>query len=340
MEYRPWGLLDWALNLSDQRKWLFVGALATEQRSLVSWQWLRLLDSEHNHVLLRITDQVSKYTDYATKLLKERFDEFRAHGGDANHIRHFDLLAPLHEIDRLSEEVESQGQPVLLDVTSLPKRFFFPILRAFCRSRRIPDLIVTYTSPETYQENEPLSESPGVWAPLPGFPPSRDGEELLIASIGFAVERLVEHAETITRRPAIEILIPFPSTLSSIRHAWRSVWWLEKSASPDKFANHRISAVNTCAAFDRIASLIRDSKGVPAFAPFGPKPISVAMCLHAFQRGSAVYYPQPLVYHPAYSLGVAMQSGKPVVNAYWIKHNGKLLYAVPPVRRVPGSGRV
>jgi hypothetical protein len=326
MPYRPWGLLDWALDLSHERQWSFVGTLGTEERSLAAWKWLRQLNRERSSTLLEIRDQISRYTNQTNQLLAERLDEFREAGGNTANIKRSSLAAPLHEIDALCEQLEVQGHPVLLDITSLPKRFFFPMLRALSRSPEIPDLVVAYTSPEAYEENEPLSENLGPWTPLPGFPPARDGEEVLIASVGFAVERLLEHTETITRQPAIKILIPFPATLSSMRQAWKSVWWLEKAASADKFENHRVSALNTSAAFDRITSLVRDAGGVPAFAPFGPKPISVAMCLHAFQRDSAVYYPQPAVYHPAYSTGVAIQGGKPAVNAYWIKHDNRFLY--------------
>ena len=81
-------------------------------------------------------------------------------------------------------------------------------------------------------------------------------------------------------------------------------------------------------AFDRIISLAQGTSNVPAFAPFGPKPISAAMCLYAFQKGCAVYYPQPLIYHPNYSVGIGKQNGKDAVNAYWIKHDGEFLYSL------------
>jgi hypothetical protein len=37
MRYRPWGTTDWVLSLSSPKEWNFVGAIATEERSLCSW---------------------------------------------------------------------------------------------------------------------------------------------------------------------------------------------------------------------------------------------------------------------------------------------------------------
>ena len=330
MRYRPWGPLDWTLGLSSPKRWTLVGVVGTEERSLAAFAWLKELHVGESYHLFEIRDNISRHTALSERLLRERRAQLDAAGGDSRSLRRFPLLVELHEIDGLCQDIERSRTHIILDITSLPKRFFFPMLRAFSRSPAITDLLVTYTWPQRYEEEEPLVESPGSWAPLPGFLPSGSGDELLIASVGFAIERLSEHTETITRKPAIEVLIPFPSTLSSLRQSWRSVWWLQRSASPDKFANHRVSALNISLAFDKIAELVRDRSAIPAFAPFGPKTISAAMCLHAFQKGWAVYYPQPLVYHPQYSHGVMRYGNKPAVYAYWIKHNGKFLYDVNP----------
>jgi hypothetical protein len=81
-------------------------------------------------------------------------------------------------------------------------------------------------------------------------------------------------------------------------------------------------------AFDRIVSLSRESDSSLSFAPFGPKPLSAAMCLFAFQRDCAVYYPQPRIYNPDYSVGVGTLEGKRAIFGYWLKHNETELYNV------------
>jgi hypothetical protein len=70
--------------------------------------------------------------------------------------------------------------------------------------------------------------------------------------------------------------------------------------------------------YDKISSLGKDKKVI--FAPYGPKTISLGMCLYASLNGSAVYYTQPTSYNPNYSDGC----GKSY--AYLIKLDGALLY--------------
>ena len=82
------------------------------------------------------------------------------------------------------------------------------------------------------------------------------------------------------------------------------------------------------AAFDRIRQIAGNPGKPLAFAPFGPKPTSAAMCLYAMQRDSSVHYAQPTVYHPDYSRGVRNNDPAVAVSAYWVKHEGENLYAV------------
>ena len=60
-------------------------------------------------------------------------------------------------------------------------------------------------------------------------------------------------------------------------------------------------------------------KGV-IFAPYGPKPISLAMCIYASKHNSAVYYTQPHHYNPNYSSGIKNTFG------YCIILNSTILY--------------
>jgi hypothetical protein len=62
--------------------------------------------------------------------------------------------------------------------------------------------------------------------------------------------------------------------------------------------------------------------------PYGPKPISLAMCLFATVTNSSVYYAQPRTYNPLYSQGVAIQNEKRLCYAYALKLGGRALYGV------------
>ncbi len=332
MNYRPSGELDFVLGLSNAKDWVFVGALGTEERSLAAWLHLRSLGIKGEHRLFEIRDDPSDYSVRSKELLAIRRTQFSAEGGSGSSIRQMSLLARMSDINEIVEEIEKLGRPIILDITSLPKRFFFLLLRAFSRC---DNLIVTYTSPDRYEEKDPLSQGAVNWTHLPGFPKLRDGKEMLIASVGYMIEGLITHSRGINSGPRINVLIPFPAPLTALRHSWESVWRLESehtksAAQTKKFENHRVGATDMSLAFDRIVSLTRGTSEIPAFAPFGPKPISAAMCLFASQPGyeCAVYYQQPPIYHPDYSVGIQGGDRAKAVKAYWVKHDGENLYRV------------
>ncbi len=236
-------------------------------------------------------------------------------------------MTELHRILPIAAAIEQHdGGAVMLDVTSLPKRFFFPILRYLHACANVSDLVLTYTSPASYLDNGALSENATDWLTLPGYPTQGAQAEMLIVSVGFMVESLKSHLTTINKHESVKMLIPFPAPVSVLHRTWESVFHLESKSVRGKFVKFRVDAADLPSAFERIVTLANESDAIPAFAPFGPKPISAAMCLYAAQKKCAVYYPQPRIYHPEYSQGVRDVDGKPGVFAYWIKHRGEQLY--------------
>lgn len=328
MTFRPWGVLDWALRLSQPRRWAIIGALGTEERCLAGWHELRELGQINVCRLLNITDveAESRHVDVTRRKLAERKAEFLQAGGSETDIAQFNLLDPLHKILLAAEELQRDHKSIVLDISSLPKRFFFPLLRSFSRSDSVKDLVLTYTAAQEYVEREPLTENFGPWAHLPGFPGTVNTDELLVVGVGFMVESLQQHFTEMVKHEAIKMLIPFPAPLSAVRRAWESVYNLESHRSDKKFSEYQVDALDISAAFDRIRSIVSDRTAPLAFAPFGPKPVSAAMCLYAMQSNSVVYYPQPKVYHPDYSRGVQVVEGKRAVYGHWIKHAGEFLY--------------
>jgi hypothetical protein len=330
MKYRPWGLLDWTLSISAPRRWFFIGALGTEDRSLAAWTWVKELGVESGRTVVQVNPiDATRFCARTRTRLDERRKQFVASGGNELEIKSLGLLAEAFQIEDLALDLSRKSPAVVLDISSLPKRFFFPLLRSFARCEEIRDLVVTYTCPRAYQTEDKLSEGAGKWDYLPGFLGAEKKSEVLIAAVGFMVDSLQGHLSGEEAHPAVQLLIPFPATPSAVRRSWESVFNLQSTRSADKFVKHRVDANDMSAAFDRICSIGRNRNvDALAFAPFGPKPISAAMCLYAAQRDSAVHYPQPDGYHPDYSIGVATVNGKPFVNAYWIKHEGKNLYTV------------
>jgi hypothetical protein len=324
--YRPWGLLDWSLGITSQRKWLFVGALGAEGRSLAAWQWLRELGHEQDRHLVEIEPiGPSRFHARTIDRLEKQRQAFNGLNGKPSEITQVPLLTELHRIDAIAAKLEQQSPSIILDISCLPKRFFFPFLRSFYKCDTVRDLVLTYTLPGRYDLC--LTENAGPWEHLPGFPGAGQKSELLIVSVGFLVESLQQNLSSLEDHKAIQLLIPFPAAPSSVRRSWQALYNIRAGPrDPLKFTTHRIGAADISGTFDLIKRLAASHAEPASFAPFGPKPMSAAMCLYATQNNSAVYYPQPRYYNPDYSVEVACVHGKRLVYAYWIKHDGTSLY--------------
>lgn len=328
MKYRPWGSIGWALSLSSPKQWHFVGTIGTEERSLCAWTEMRRLGDVGGETFAEIHDVDSvKYRDRNHIALERRRAEFAVRGGNAAAIHSFELMDELYRIEEFSKRAKEGNSSVVLDITSLPKRFFFPILRALVSSTNVRNLLLTYTSPQSYADDAPLYENIESWKTLPGFGGTGSKPELWIVSVGFLVESLRRYVGD-NPHEKMKILIPFPAPLTALRRTWKSVADLEQAHSDDRFDKYRVDTLDMSAAFDRINSLAGNPPRSLAFAPFGPKPTSVAMCLYALQRDASVHYPQPTVYHPDYSKGICNNDSTKAVSAYWIKHEGEFLYSV------------
>lgn len=287
MKYRPWGAIDWSLSLSSRKEWYFIGTLGTEERSICSFTLLRTLGVLVGELLVQISDVDSKYSDRTRVALEARRVEFASNGGSQASIRQIELMAELFRIRAFAREAECLGTSVILDMTSLPKRFFFPILQTLVNSTRIQNLLLTYTTPARYASDAPLYENIEPWRTLPGFGGSAIGQELWIVSVGFLVESLRQY---IGANPdeRMKILIPFPAPLAALRRTRESVANLELGHPEGRFDKYRVETLDISAAFERIKALASQSQKPVAFAPFGPKPTSAAMCLYAIQKDSSV----------------------------------------------------
>lgn len=326
MMYRPWGSTGWVLSLSSPKHWNFVGAIGTEERSLCSWDEIRKHAVVSGEVFVEIHDVDSdKYRERNRIALDLRRVELAGKAGGHAAIRSFELMAELFKIEAIAREIESAGSSVVLDITSFPKRFFFPILRRLVDSANVRNLVLTYTSPEGYTD-APLYEDIEPWKTLPGFGGTGSDPEQWVVSVGFLVESLTRYVRDNPKK--MKILIPFPAPLAALRRTWKSVADLEQGQSADRFDKYRVDTLDMSAAFDRINSLAGNPPKSLGFAPFGPKPTAAAMCLYALQRDSSVHYPQPTVYHPDYSFGIRDNDPAKAVSAYWVKHEDEFLYAV------------
>lgn len=331
MTYRPWGAADWVLSLSRSNNWHFVGALGTTERSLCAWNLVKGIASIQHETIIMVEDVDSEKHRVATlDAYQRRVEDFVRLGGRRDQIKRFELMVELFRILELSRSIGTSSA-IILDITSLPKRFFFPLLRALVTNPAVDDLVVAYSSPARYTD-EPLYEDIEPWRPLPGFGGTTSRDEHWIISVGFLVESLRQYIADTTDHEPMKLLIPYPSPLAISRRTWESLVRLEggqfNTGVNERFEKYRVDSIDMSAAFDRIVSLAGASQKRAAFAPFGPKPISAAMCLYATAKGSGVYYPQPTVYNPNYAIGIRDNDPLRAVTTYWIKHQGNNFYTV------------
>ena len=328
MKYRPWGALFSALNLCSKRNWGFVGTLATEDRSLCAWKQMKASSLIKEEIFLKINPiNSSKYSVETNRRLNSKLSEFCALHGGKDSVFEYELMSELYLIKSLLDRIKNLSESVVLDISSMPKRFYFLILRDLINNPNVQDVLLTYTSPESYTK-EPLYEDIDVWKNLPGFGGDISTQkENLIVSIGFLVESLKNYLTTASGLGKVSVMFPFPSPLSVQSRAWEAVANLEKDIDNKLIDKYRLDTIDLSTAFDYIVSISKNSEFKVSFAPFGPKTFSVAMCLYAIQKDSAVYYPQPTVYHPDYSIGIKNNEPSEAVNAYWIKQGGINFYS-------------
>lgn len=171
--FRPWGPLEWLLPKLPSGAWGLLGVLGTEDRctavltamnpQLCARKFLKILDPH----LAPESLFDARFAEIQNRLLAEKTT--------ADEIRNVNLL---QDIDTMQDEIEDflkiSGPRVVLDITSMPKRWFFPVIRFLIASASVETLIVTYTSAITYGEQ--LSSDPAALGPLPTFDAPRLSE--------------------------------------------------------------------------------------------------------------------------------------------------------------------
>lgn len=331
--YRPWGQIDWLFDKSGINKpATFLGCLSTEPRCLESGVRVKEkvgADAVYNFFI--INDPICNDKE----LVKQKIDQSR---GSLEHeiqlsgtIEEFELLCPPLDFIDYVDEVVKDSDFVILDITCMPKRFFFLAVKKIL-DRKIDNFLVTYAKPEEYGKTGNLSGNPDNLEPLPFFSaaePEKGGQsDTLVVSIGHSELGLVTAFEEKAPGLNLQVLFPFPPGPPSLEKNWRFM----NSIHGLKFRNTpvdpiRVSASNLSDAFDHMINISSEQRKKLILAPFGPKPISMAMCLFAIKTGSEVVYTQPRSYNPEYSFGAGKNaSGDSATYGYWIVMDQKNLF--------------
>jgi hypothetical protein len=318
--------MSWVLDRLSVKKWSLLGCLATEERCLGTWEILRGRAADRSSWFIEIDDPESRFTEQSRIAKNAREIDIASIGMPSEGIEHVALLARDSEIVSLIQHFIDIGSPsIILDMSCFPKRFFFPFVKRLLASTTVSDLLVAYTVPLEYHPGN-LAEDHEPLAYLPLFGADRFPEppvDVAFVGVGFTPLGISQLLEPYSQSVPVKLLFPFPPGPPSFERNWKFIGELRKNLPPASVrAPIRVSAYDVPDTFSRIYSESEAGHKYAVFAPYGPKPTSLAMCLAAVSFNSPVLYTQPRAYNPAYSSGVKRSGGGAVSYAYCIRLGG------------------
>jgi hypothetical protein len=324
IHFRPWGEFEWVLDRMAPIEWDLLGCISFEDRSTSALELISNKNALLVNQFLRITDPISELSSLADSRMKEVEEDYRRIVQHNVFISDLNLLCSNNDIvNAFLMFIDACSGNVVIDATCFPKRFFFPFVKLAIQNGRIQNLMVTYGKPLSYTTDE-LSEDPEPWDHIPLFGPIEFPEPTprhSIVGVGFIPFGLSKLLKDKYSAIPVTFLFPFPPGSPNYQRSWEFLRMIEsnyKFKQKDKIV--RIDSSDVSDAFDHIKAITDGGTEPVIFAPYGPKPISIAMAIFSTLYNSPVYYTQPKKYNPNYS------TGKGKVFAYVIKQNGIMIY--------------
>ena len=260
--------------------------------------------------LLEIHDPTDAYPDYSVeaqrKITRNRQRLKRAKIPFTTQV--MGLLATEDELMDIldSSKATRVTSTILLDITSLPKRYFCFLLKRMMLLESYRNIIVTYTVPGPHgYAHGPLAEDPQPSDNLPGYAaPAIYKPKALVISVGFeslSIKSLLEMY--IDTKRETKFILPFPPGGGATRRVWDTLRRMD--LQPEDINRDNIESVASWDVEEVFKTLTHWDGGSKSLvlAPFGPKPHSLAMALFALKNNVGMYYTQPKSYNPDYSRG-------------------------------------
>lgn len=340
--FRPFGPLQWTLgNLKQVKKWSLIGTVSPEDRCLSVLSQLDDDNKLEKAEFIRIDPSQRKgnpkFRERFTKKLNSKQKAAMKIADKKLSVHQAEILCSEGELIQLfTEAVTACTENLIIDISAMPKRFFIPLVTRAVEMRKLKNLVVTYTTPEKHGQS--LAEDPQPWNSLPmfGAASSRDVKDVkLIVAVGYLPLRLSEKVDGHKFNASnVELLLPFPSIHPGFRKNWEFVAHIKQQIPNLRSSSiKRVSTNNMPLAFEKIVGITDFRNTQCVLAPFGPKPISLAMCLYGIACRNndlpiEIGYTQPQVYADDYSSGIAMKDQLPDTTAYCVMMNGKNLYTL------------
>lgn len=332
--FKPWGPLDWVLPRVKKSSWCLIGCNSVEERSLATLRFSKAQVSRSRFFCIQDPDPFdgARFESLTEKYRKELISL----GVSEANIPKVNLMADLDVLrDQLEECLgDNQTKNVLLDISALPKRWFFSLTQMLLADARIETLVITYASPAKY--GEILAENPEPIRVLPGFfdTEGRTEHDILAVGIGFEPLGLSSLFGDLSIA-SIRLLFPFPPGPPGFGRNWmfvKSIDDMTKDRGIESLDRIQLHMHDCPQIFAALNQMTKGGDLRMAMAPYGPKPMSLAMCLFALAAIDAgkprvpLYYAQPKRYMPDYSTGIREINGKMDIQAYCVKLNSVKLY--------------
>lgn len=332
----PWGNVQWMVRRSQLRNFHLVGAVSSEDRSFAILNELVKEKVNLTGTFLEIADSHDPERDLG-KTRRETFvRQLRQRHPDYSLTKTM-LFANEDEIFKIAESIETEATAsdgsIFLDISCLPKRFFFPIVKEAAGSESVKNLIVGYSQARSYaQTNLGVDPSPGYALPGFGEPYPTPEQEVIIVGGGFGAPGFLDHFERLYEAGVrVMVLLPFPSDAPRYNRIWQFVRELENSSANGKIETLPTPLHDVGLATSRIRDLTANGEQYGVMMPYGPKTVSLSMCLAAMSltnssKPPSIVYAQPTSYVENYSTGVAQVNGKAVTLCYPVKLDGQPRY--------------
>jgi hypothetical protein len=331
--FRPWGRLDWVLRKLPERDWWFLGCMGTEERSLTAWLTLRHGFRLAGYRMLDVQDRPSaKFSELGTRRREEMRTKYAEAGGELERIEEHQLEEREEQIvDCIRRFLSGCGADVVFDFSAFPKRFFFPIVKMLLRGPELSNILGVYTVPVEHS-TEKLAENLTTWRPLPMFrpPDPEPDDKVMVVGLGFDPLGLPDLLGQDFLDTDVNLFFPVSGGPPGFRRNWEFVRKIEIGLGKISYNRIPVSAYDVSDIFEHLKKVTDNGSRYAILAPYGPKPMSLAMCVFATlnPNKACAFYTQPREYNPDYSIGVKTDGTAPLTYAYCLKLAGRVLYAI------------
>jgi len=312
-----YGALGASLPLLGASHWCLLGTISTEDRCLGVANELKSASHLDKATMLRIRD--IREGERHTTLREKHARLFRRQIPNGIISPESSIALSLKEMKKLYVDATTGfSECVALDISTMPKAYFFPILKWILEDNRFKDVVVLYTKALQYTDDM-LAADVGAWMPIQPFSESDDSDvNLLVVAAGFMPFGLPELVKEEYGRIEVKYLFPVPPGPPTYQRSWGFMQSINDSRTINRDQIVQVSAHDAYATFKALERVCTNLN--PVLAPYGSKPVSLGMALYAISSKCSAYYTQPSYYHPDYSSGI----GESVL--YPVKLEGMYLY--------------